>query len=78
MQSSCPSLWTGFVKMAFWKKNAYFSEQVKSLTISTNIKTSNIFNENECLMRSEIMFMMFNRLPEKKPEKSKIAETVPF
>ena len=68
-----------FVKMAFLvKKELFFSEQ-KSLKISTNIKMSILVSQNECLIRwpdwndhSEIMFMMFNRLPVKKPQFQKI------
>ena len=45
---------------------------MKSLKISTEVKTTILVFENECLIRwlnwndhSETMFMMFNRLPEK-------------
>ena len=52
---------------------------MKSLKISTKVETTILVFENECLVKwpniemiSETMLMMFNRLPEKKPQFQKI------
>ena len=65
-----------FGKNGILVKNAYLSEQVKSMKISTKIKPTILIYENEGWSNwhdgSKTMFMIFNRLPEKEPQFQKI------
>ena len=50
--SSCPNLWTAFCKNGVLVKDSFFSEQAKSLEISSKIKMNIFVYEREYLIRS--------------------------